>query len=128
MAGMEYVVTSTQALAKVVIISAAGYMLHLNKAGLKLLADVTISILTPALLFAKITKSLDRQMLGDLWLVPVLYVVLGLVGLVWTRWGGQRMRLPDGFRRLCSVAVFFSNVNIMLIPIIQGIASSPDSR
>ncbi|KAJ2346879.1 hypothetical protein GGH92_003411, partial [Coemansia sp. RSA 2673] len=67
-------------------------------------------------------------MLGELWLVPVLYVVLGLVGLVWTRWGGQMLRLPDGFRRLCSVAVFFSNVNIMLIPIIQGIAASPDSR
>ncbi|KAJ2820583.1 hypothetical protein GGI24_004438, partial [Coemansia furcata] len=75
-----------------------------------------------------ITKSLDRQMLAELWLVPVLYVMLGLVGLAWTRWGGQMMRLPDGFRRLCSVAVFFSNVNIMLIPIIQGIASSPDSR
>ncbi|KAJ2493449.1 hypothetical protein IWW37_000538 [Coemansia sp. RSA 2050] len=128
MAGIEYVVISTQALAEVVIVSAAGYMLHMNKAGLKLLADVSISILTPALLFAKITKSLDRQMLAKLWLVPVLYVVLGLVGLVWTRWGGQKMRLPDGFRRLCSVAVFFSNVNIMLIPIIQGIASSPDSR
>ncbi|KAJ2064463.1 hypothetical protein GGI17_000973 [Coemansia sp. S146] len=128
MAGLEYVVISTQALAKVVVISATGYMLGMDKTGLKLLADVSISILTPALLFAKITKSLDRQMLGELWLVPILYVVLGLVGLAWTQWGGQMMRLPDGFRRLCSVAVFFSNVNIMLIPIIQGIASSPDSR
>ncbi|KAJ2746290.1 hypothetical protein GGI20_001491 [Coemansia sp. BCRC 34301] len=128
MAGLEYVVVATQALTKVVIISAAGYFFGINKAGLKLLADVSISILTPALLFAKITKSLDRQTLAELWLVPVLYVVLGLLGLVWTRWGGQMLRLPDGFRRLCSVAVFFSNVNIMLIPIIQGIASSPDSR
>ncbi|KAJ2791694.1 hypothetical protein H4R20_006834, partial [Coemansia guatemalensis] len=75
-----------------------------------------------------ITGSLSRTTLGELWFVPVLYVLLGFVGLAWTRYGGQTLQLPDGFRRLCAVAVYFSNVNTILIPIMQEIASSPQSR
>ncbi|KAI8324001.1 hypothetical protein GQ54DRAFT_240301, partial [Martensiomyces pterosporus] len=92
------------------------------------LADMSISVLTPALLFAKITKSLDRETLISLWFVPVSYVALGFAGLEWTRLASKAARLPDGFRRLCAVAVFFSNVNTVMIPIMQSISASPGAR
>ncbi|KAJ2337860.1 hypothetical protein GGF43_007013, partial [Coemansia sp. RSA 2618] len=95
---------------------------------LKVLANVNVAVLTPALMFAKISGSLTREILGELWLVPVLYVLLGGVGLAWTWFGGQALGLSDGFRRLCAVATFFSNVNTILIPIMQGIAASPEAR
>ncbi|KAJ1762824.1 hypothetical protein LPJ62_001475 [Coemansia sp. RSA 2167] len=125
---LEYAVISTQSLSIVLIIGMVGFVLRPSKRELKVLADINVSVLTPALLFAKISGSLTRSILGLLWFVPVMYVLLGCVGLVWTRYGGQALGLSDGFRRLCSIAVFFSNVNTILIPIMQGIAASPDAR
>lgn len=128
MAVWDFVVISTQALSKIVFVGAIGYLLGLGKTELRILAQINVAVLTPALLFAKITKSLDRGMLAELWFVPVLYVALGFVGLAWSRWAGRLMDLPEGFRRLCAVAVYFSNVNTILIPIMQAVASSPDAR
>ncbi|KAJ2537591.1 hypothetical protein EV175_006677, partial [Coemansia sp. RSA 1933] len=93
-----------------------------------MLARINVSVFTPSLLFTKIAKSLDSEMLIELWFVPILYLLLGSVGLEWTRLGGRALGLTDAFRRLCSVAVYFSNVNTIMIPIIEGIAASPDSR
>ncbi|KAJ2624753.1 hypothetical protein GGI26_001169 [Coemansia sp. RSA 1358] len=121
-------IISTQALSTVFFIGATGYVLKLKSSELQMLARVNISVLTPALLFSKISKSLDQQMLCELWFVPILYVILGSVGLEWTRIGGRILGLSDGFRRLCSVAVYFSNVNTIMIPIVEGIAFSPESR
>ncbi|KAJ2721726.1 hypothetical protein GGI07_003782 [Coemansia sp. Benny D115] len=128
MGAIQYFVISTQALSMMLLIGAAGYMLRLGKAELKVLAQINISLLTPALLFSKITKSQTREMLVELWFIPVLYVLLGFIGLEWARRGGRLLRLPDGFGRLCILAVYFSNVNSILIPIIEGITSSPASR
>ncbi|KAJ2880292.1 hypothetical protein FB639_002868, partial [Coemansia asiatica] len=119
---------STQTLSRVFVIGATGYAIALKKSELKALARINIALLTPALLFTKITKSLDRQVLLELWFVPVVYVLLGFVGMFWTQFGGRILGLPAGFTRLCILAVYFSNVNSILIPIINGIASSPDSQ
>ncbi|KAJ2705696.1 hypothetical protein FB645_002186 [Coemansia sp. IMI 203386] len=125
---LDYVIISTQTLCRVLVIGATGYAIALKKTELKALARVNIALLTPALLFTKITKSLDRQMLLELWFVPIMYVLLGFVGLFWTQYGGRVLGLPMGFNRLCMLAVYFSNVNSILIPMVKGIASSPDSE
>ncbi|KAJ1827190.1 hypothetical protein LPJ56_001795, partial [Coemansia sp. RSA 2599] len=109
MAFVEYLIISTQTLCRVFVIGATGYAIALTKLELKALARINISLLTPALLFTKITKSLDRQILLELWFVPILYVLLGFVGLFWTQFGGRALRLPAGFSRLCMLAVYFSN-------------------
>ncbi|KAJ2380719.1 hypothetical protein GGI05_006215, partial [Coemansia sp. RSA 2603] len=128
MVTLNYFILSTQALSLVLFIGSIGYMIRLNRSELKSLARLNISVLTPALLFSQITKSLDRNTLAELWFVPVMYILLGFIGLEWARFGGRFLRLPDGFKRLCMLAVYFSNVNSILIPIIKGISSSPDSR
>ncbi|KAJ1931773.1 hypothetical protein FBU59_006600, partial [Linderina macrospora] len=79
-------------------------------------------------MFSKISKSLDRETLFRLWLVPVIYGVLGYVGYLWVQYTGRVLRLPSGFRRLCGIAVFFSNVNTIMIPTVQTIAASPTAR
>ncbi|KAJ1956497.1 hypothetical protein EC988_001319 [Linderina pennispora] len=124
MSFVEYAV----ALAKVFVIGSTGYMLGLKKPELKTLAKLNITLLTPALMFSKISKSLDRETLFLLWLVPVIYGVLGFVGYLWVQYTGRVLRLPNGFRRLCGIAVFFSNVNTIMIPIVQTIAASPTAR
>ncbi|KAJ2660960.1 hypothetical protein IWW48_002665 [Coemansia sp. RSA 1200] len=128
MSVINYIVISTQALSSIFFIGATGYFLKLGSRELQVLARINVSIFTPALLFSKISRSLGRETLYDLWLIPILYLVLGSAGLEWTRLGGRFFGLTDAFRRLCSVAVYFSNVNTILIPIIEGIAASPDSR
>ncbi|KAJ1907348.1 hypothetical protein LPJ81_000810 [Coemansia sp. IMI 209127] len=125
---LNYVVISTQALSSIFFIGVTGYFSKLGTKELQMLARINVSVFTPALLFSKISKSLDSEILYDLWFVPILYLVLGSAGLEWTRLGGRALGLTDAFRRLCSVAVYFSNVNTIMIPIIEGIAASPDSR
>ncbi|KAJ1663692.1 hypothetical protein IW140_004703 [Coemansia sp. RSA 1813] len=125
---LNYMVISTQALSSIFFIGATGYFSKLGASELQMLARINVSVFTPALLFSKISKSLDSEMLYDLWFVPILYLILGSAGLEWTRLGGRALGLTDAFRRLCSVAVYFSNVNTIMIPIIEGIAASPDSR
>ncbi|KAJ2514888.1 hypothetical protein H4217_005506 [Coemansia sp. RSA 1939] len=128
MSVINYIAISTQALSSIFFIGATGYFLKLGSRELQVLARINVSVFTPSLLFSKISRSLDRETLYDLWLIPILYLVLGAAGLEWTRLGGRFFGLTDAFRRLCSVAVYFSNVNTILIPIIEGIAASPDSR
>ncbi|KAJ2612214.1 hypothetical protein EV177_003110 [Coemansia sp. RSA 1804] len=128
MSVINYIAISTQALSSIFFIGATGYFLKLGPRELQVLARINVSVFTPSLLFSKISRSLDRETLYDLWLIPILYLVLGAAGLEWTRLGGRFFGLTDAFRRLCSVAVYFSNVNTILIPIIEGIAASPDSR
>ncbi|ORX66945.1 hypothetical protein DL89DRAFT_61990 [Linderina pennispora] len=103
-------------------------MLKLRKPDLKILARINISLLTPALMFSKISGSLDRDTLFRLWLVPVLYGLLGYAGYLWVQYAGRRIKLPDGYKRLCGIAVFFSNVNTIMVPIVQTIAASPTAE
>ncbi|KAJ1924443.1 hypothetical protein EC988_010399, partial [Linderina pennispora] len=116
-------------LAPIFILTVIGYVLGLKKVDLKALASININLLTPALLFAKITDSLDRNTFLELWFIPVLYVLTGFPAIWWTQLvGGRAMRLPDGFLKVCGIAIYFTNVNNSIIPIIESLVYSPGAK
>ncbi|KAJ1834095.1 hypothetical protein LPJ63_002205 [Coemansia sp. RSA 2711] len=133
MAGiLDYAYTAVKALLEVFLIGLSGYIFArngtLNKATLKSLSVISINLLTPALMFSKMTETLDPRLLVELWNEPVFYFVYGGAGLVWSRVGSRVLGLDGDYARLCDVATFFSNTNTLPVSLIKSIALSSGSQ
>ncbi|KAJ1942547.1 hypothetical protein GGF37_003069, partial [Kickxella alabastrina] len=100
----------------------------LNKPTLKSLSLISINLLTPALLFSKMTETLDPALLIELWNEPIFYFIYGGFSLLWSRTGSQFLGLNPEYARLCDVATFFSNTNTLPVSLIKSIALSSGSQ
>ncbi|KAJ1674504.1 hypothetical protein EV182_003145, partial [Spiromyces aspiralis] len=128
MSVVTYMFVASKALAQVIIIGTSGYLLArrgvLTKAMLKNLSIMNVDLLTPCLLFSKMTDTLNQAMLFEMWTEPVIYVLYGLTALLWTRVGGRVLGLPRDYQGLVDVATFFSNTNTLPVSLIKSIAMS----
>ncbi|KAJ1802799.1 hypothetical protein LPJ75_006079, partial [Coemansia sp. RSA 2598] len=87
-----------------------------------------VNLLTPALLFSKMTETLDPGLLVELWNEPVFYFIYGGFSLLWSRTGSRMLGLDKDYARLCDVATFFSNTNTLPVSLIKSIALSAGSQ
>ncbi|KAJ2838837.1 hypothetical protein J3B02_006337, partial [Coemansia erecta] len=89
---------------------------------------MSVNLLTPALLFSKMTETLDPGLLIELWNEPVFYFIYGGFSLLWSRTGSRMLGLDKDYARLCDVATFFSNTNTLPVSLIKSIALSAGSQ
>ncbi|KAJ2661261.1 hypothetical protein IW148_003414 [Coemansia sp. RSA 1199] len=129
---LGYAYTAVKALLEVFLIGFSGYIFArngtLNKPTLKSLSLISVNLLTPALMFSKMTETLDPSLLLELWNEPVFYFVYGGFSLIWSRIGSRILQLDDEYARLCDVATFFSNTNTLPVSLIKSIALSSGSE
>ncbi|KAJ2276765.1 hypothetical protein EV176_002294, partial [Coemansia sp. RSA 451] len=128
---LGYAYTAVKALLEVFLIGFSGYIFArngtLNKPTLKSLSLISVNLLTPALMFSKMTETLDPSLLLELWNEPVFYFVYGGFSLIWSRMGSRLLKLDPEYARLCDVATFFSNTNTLPVSLIKSIALSAGS-
>ncbi|KAJ2372954.1 hypothetical protein IW150_003863, partial [Coemansia sp. RSA 2607] len=124
--------TAIKALLEVFLIGFSGYIFARNgtltKSTLKSLSIMSVNLLTPALLFSKMTETLDPDLLIELWNEPVFYFIYGGFSLLWSRTGSRMLGLNPEYARLCDVATFFSNTNTLPVSLIKSIALSAGSQ
>ncbi|KAJ1998318.1 hypothetical protein H4R26_005507, partial [Coemansia thaxteri] len=87
-----------------------------------------VNLLTPALLFSKMTETLDPALIMELWNEPVFYFIYGGFSLLWSRVGSRVLGLSGDYARLCDVATFFANTNTLPVSLIKSIALSSGSQ
>ncbi|KAJ1739083.1 hypothetical protein LPJ78_003427 [Coemansia sp. RSA 989] len=129
---LGYAFTAIKALLEVFLIGLSGYIFArngtLSKSTLKSLSLISVNLLTPALMFSKMTETLDPGLLLELWNEPVFYFIYGGFSLLWSRVGSRMLRLNSDYARLCDVATFFSNTNTLPVSLIKSIALSSGSH
>ncbi|KAJ2158062.1 hypothetical protein GGF46_004056 [Coemansia sp. RSA 552] len=125
---LGYAYTAIKSLLEVFLIGFSGYIFAkngtLNKSTLKSLSLISVNLLTPALMFSKMTETLNPGLLLELWNEPIFYFVYGGFSLLWSRVGSRVLRLNSDYARLCDVATFFSNTNTLPVSLIKSIALS----
>ncbi|KAI9503633.1 hypothetical protein BX070DRAFT_182234, partial [Coemansia spiralis] len=92
------------------------------------LSVMSVNLLTPALLFSKMTETLDPSLLVELWNEPLFYFIYGGFSLLWSRVGCRILKINKEYARLCDVATFFSNTNTLPVSLIKSIALSAGSH
>ncbi|PIA17439.1 hypothetical protein COEREDRAFT_80450 [Coemansia reversa NRRL 1564] len=129
---LGFAYTAVKALLEVFLIGFSGYIFArngtLNKPTLKSLSLISVNLLTPALMFSKMTETLDPALLMELWNEPMFYFIYGGFSLLWSRIGSRVLRLNNEYARLCDVATFFSNTNTLPVSLIKSIALSSGSQ
>ncbi|KAJ1817849.1 hypothetical protein LPJ60_004628 [Coemansia sp. RSA 2675] len=129
---LGFAYTAIKSLLEVFLIGLCGYIFArngtLNKSTLKSLSVISVNLLTPALLFSKMTETLDPALLKELWNEPVFYFIYGGFSLLWSRMGGRLLKISGDYGRLCDVATFFSNTNTLPVSLIKSIALSSGSQ
>ncbi|KAJ2725780.1 hypothetical protein GGI07_000987 [Coemansia sp. Benny D115] len=129
---LGFAYTAVKALLEVFLIGFSGYIFARNgtltKSTLKSLSIISVNLMTPALLFSKMTETLDPALLVELWNEPVFYFIYGGFSLLWSRTGSRMLGLNAEYARLCDVATFFSNTNTLPVSLIKSIALSSGSQ
>ncbi|KAF8327967.1 membrane transport protein-domain-containing protein [Cantharellus anzutake] len=96
---------------------------------------INIGLFTPCLLFSKVASSLTPQKLKELWIIPIIFVMVtaisGIVASIIT----TMLRLKRSQRNFCMAASMFSNTNSLPIALIQsmvfnikGLSWGPDDN
>ncbi|KAJ2554697.1 hypothetical protein EV175_002505 [Coemansia sp. RSA 1933] len=129
---LVFAYTAVKALLEVFLIGLTGYMFAKNgtltKPTLKSLSIISVNLLTPALLFSKMTETLDPGLLIELWNEPLFYFIYGGFSLLWSRFWTRTLRMDKSYGRFCDVATFFSNTNTLPVSLIKSIALSSGTQ
>ncbi|KAJ1918056.1 hypothetical protein H4219_002836 [Mycoemilia scoparia] len=130
--GFAYFLTSAQAVMETVLVALPGYFFArrnvLDQKVVHAISTVNLKILTPCLLFTKIVQNANLEMVLELWIEPLTYLLYTMVGLTFA-WGMARAcRLEYYYRRLIEVSVMFNNCNTLPYALIYSIATSPGSK
>ncbi|KAJ1674742.1 hypothetical protein EV182_002654, partial [Spiromyces aspiralis] len=94
---------------------------------IKKVSKLIIGLLTPCFLFSKMVKTLEIEIIGELWINPCMVLLYGAIGLAWTQGSARLLRLPRGYTRLLDVTVFSPNTNTIPYALIASIATNPDA-
>ncbi|KAJ1798655.1 hypothetical protein LPJ59_002362 [Coemansia sp. RSA 2399] len=129
---LVFAYTAVKALFEVFLIGLTGYIFAKNgtltKPTLKSLSIISVNLLTPALLFSKMTETLDPDLLIELWNEPFFYFIYGGFSLAWSRFWSKSLKMDKDYARLCDVATFFSNTNTLPVSLIKSIALSSGTQ
>ncbi|KAL5480962.1 hypothetical protein ACEPAI_9903 [Sanghuangporus weigelae] len=113
------------ALAEVFLLCLAGYILGrmgiLNKQTRKQVNILNTSIFTPALLFTKVAFSLTPAQLKELWIIPVLFILVTSVSAGTAYLAGLLFRIKPAHRNFAMAAAMFMNSNSMPIALMQSL-------
>ena len=82
---------------------------------------MNVSLFTPSLLFSKVAFFLSPAKLKELWIVPVIFVVVTVTSMVvgWTL--GYIFRLKKTQRNFAVAAAMFMNTNSLPIALMQSL-------
>ncbi|KAL5522643.1 hypothetical protein ACEPAG_8661 [Sanghuangporus baumii] len=113
------------ALAQVFLLCLTGYILGrmgiLNKQTRKQVNILNTSIFTPALLFTKVAFSLTPTQLKELWIIPVLFILVTSVSAGTAYLAGLLFRIKPAHRNFAMAAAMFMNSNSMPIALMQSL-------
>lgn len=87
----------------------------LDKKTQKQLNRVNVSLFTPCLLFSKVAFSLSPAKLKELWIIPILFVVVTGVSALVAYALGTVLRLRRSQRNFAMAASMFNNSNSLPI-------------
>ncbi|KAJ1676611.1 hypothetical protein EV182_007838, partial [Spiromyces aspiralis] len=124
---VEFGFVSFKAILQVILVAISGYLFARRGVLGPNVSILNLELLTPCLLFSKISQSLDLHKLLELWLIPVTFVVVGTVGLAFTQLSSRILGLPAPFMRFLDATVFFTNCNTLPFALIYSIATSPEA-
>ncbi|EFP81004.2 uncharacterized protein PGTG_07256 [Puccinia graminis f. sp. tritici CRL 75-36-700-3] len=89
------------------------------------MSRVNVAVFTPALMFGKVAFSLTPQILSNLWVIPVGYLILSCASAA-VAWAlGTCFRLSKIRRNLAVAGATFMNSNTLPIALMQTMSSSP---
>ncbi|EJC99382.1 uncharacterized protein FOMMEDRAFT_170659 [Fomitiporia mediterranea MF3/22] len=113
------------AIAQVFLLCLAGYILArmdiLNKQTRKQVNRLNTSIFTPALLFTKVAYSLTATELKQLWIIPILFIIVTAVSAGVAYLMGLVCRVKPEHRYFAMAAAMFMNSNSMPIALMQSL-------
>lgn len=110
---------------EVFIVCFAGFLLAfrgvLDPQTRKQLNRVNVSLFTPSLLFSKVAFFLSPAKLKELWIVPVIFVVVTVMSMI-VGWAlGHIFRLKKTQRNFTIAAAMFMNTNSLPIALMQSL-------
>ncbi|EJC99383.1 uncharacterized protein FOMMEDRAFT_160996 [Fomitiporia mediterranea MF3/22] len=113
------------AITEVFLLCFAGYILArmdiLNKQTRKQVNRLNTSIFTPALLFTKVAFSLTASELKELWIIPILFIIITAVSAGVAYIMGLICRVKPEHRYFAMAAAMFMNSNSMPIALMQSL-------
>ena len=92
----------------------------LDKPTRRKLNIINVSLFTPCLLFPKVAFSLNPQKLKELWIIPIIFVVVTCVSAMVAWIMGTMLRLKRSQRNFGVAASMFNNSNSLPIALMQS--------
>ncbi|KAG8903783.1 hypothetical protein FRB99_002774 [Tulasnella sp. 403] len=110
---------------EVFILCLAGWILArkgiIDKKTQKQLNRINVSLFTPSLLFSKVAFALNPQKLKELWIIPILFVVITVVSALVAWVMAILFRLKRTQRNFAMAAAMFNNSNSLPIALMQSL-------
>ncbi|KAI5118168.1 hypothetical protein M0805_005790 [Coniferiporia weirii] len=120
--------TVFEAIVQVFLLCFAGYLLArrgvLDKKTQKQCNRLNVSLFTPALLFSKVAFSLSPAKLRELWVVPVVFILVTAVSMGVSYLLGLAFRLKRSQRNFAAAAAMFMNSNSLPIALMQSLVTT----
>ncbi|ORY80035.1 auxin efflux carrier [Protomyces lactucae-debilis] len=115
---------------EVVLLSAGGYILAKNKVlpkdSQKTISNINMNLFTPCLVASKLAGSLSTDQLIDLWLLPIVFVLLTGVSWIVGKTASKVMGLPSKQTRFVIGCTVFQNSNSLPLALVSALAYSLD--
>ncbi|TDL22730.1 hypothetical protein BD410DRAFT_788025, partial [Rickenella mellea] len=115
---------------EVFLLCLAGYLLArrgiLDKKTQKQINRLNVSLFTPSLLFSKVAFFLSPAKLRELWIIPIVFVVVTAVSMAVSFSLGWLFRLKRSQRSFAMAAAMFMNSNSLPIALMQSLVVTVD--
>ncbi|KAH9916054.1 auxin efflux carrier [Fomitopsis serialis] len=114
-----------ESILEVFIICFAGWILAvqgiLDKKTQKQINRVNVSLFTPALLFSKVAFFLTPAKLAQLWVIPIVFIIVTLVSMAVAYLLAWMLKLKKSQRNFAIAAAMFMNSNTLPIALMQSL-------
>jgi predicted permease len=90
---------------------------------------LNVNFFTPSLIFSKVAFFLSPEILRELWIIPLFFVLLTLMSMTVSNILGRLLRLRTSQRSFAMAAAMFMNTNSLPIALIQSlVVTVPDLK
>lgn len=122
------ILTTTESIAEVIILSSVGYLLArqgvLDKTTQTKINKVNVSFFTPALLFSKVAFTLDPARLAELIIVPAGFVIITVVSALVAWMLSSVARLTRAQRNFSIACAITPNSNSLPVALMQSLVAT----